>query len=353
MWTLSGADVAPLALGAALLGSGGGGRTATANQAARQALEQHGSVPVLLPTELDPDDWVVPIGLVGSVTVFEEKPPSGDEWRAVLAALERYAGHQVRPLMPFEAAGVNALLPIAAARATGRPLVDADLMGRAFPGLDQTTLTLNNLQVTPMALANEQGWVAVIDRVNPFQAERLARSTVVTMGGWAAVGYAPQRAADVARCAIRRSISSAVRLGRQLQRRDLDGLLRTRGGRLLFRGKVVQVERDATASYGRGSIVLDHLTDPGRQLTVEFQNENLIAVELGRVVASVPDLICTLGVEDLGAVTTEEFQYGLELNVVRMPCPPNWRTPAGLGLVGPSAFGYRTPYVVGAVDGSG
>lgn len=346
MWSLSAEDVAPLAAGAAVLGSGGGGSTSVAREVAARALSTAGPLPVLSLAELDGDDLVAPLGLVGSVTVFEEKPPSGQEWRVLLEAVERYVGRRVRALMPFEAAGVNALLPVAAASHTHRPLVDADVMGRAFPGLDQTVLTLNSLSTTPMVLANEQGAVTVVDRVNPFQAERLARAIVVTMGGWAVVAFAPQPASALLRHAIHGSMSRAVAWGRRVAHRDLDGLLHAGGGRSLFRGKVVEVERDPTTGYGRGSLVLEHLSDRSRQLTLEFQNENLVAVEQGEVLAVVPDLICTLRADDLTAVTTEQFQYGLDLEIIRIPCPTQWRTAAGLGLVGPSAFGYRTPYVV-------
>lgn len=346
MWFLTAAEVAPLAAGAAVLGSGGGGSTAVAGEVAAQALQVSGPVPVSRLPELAADDLVVPLGLVGAVTVFEEKPPSGDEWQVLIDAVEHYAGRRIRALMPFEAAGVNALLPVAAASQTGRPLVDADVMGRAFTGLDQTVLTLNALPATPMVLANEQGAITVIDRVNAFQAERLARAIVVTMGGWAVVAFAPQPAQALARHAIHGSMSRAVRYGQRVAHRDLSGLLQAAGGRSLFRGKVIEVERDTATGYGRGSLVLEHLNDRSRLLTVEFQNENLVAVEQGEVLAVVPDLICTLRVEDLTAVTTEQFKYGLELEIVRIPAPAQWRTTAGLGLVGPSAFGYRTPYVV-------
>ena len=346
MWSLSTEDVVPLAAGAAVLGSGGGGSTFAARDVAARALHLSGSVPVLRLSELEPDELVVPIGLVGSVTVLEEKPPSGEEWHVLMEVADHYAGERIRALVPFEAAGVNALLPVAAASQTGRPLTDADLMGRAFTGLDQTVLTLNTLATTPMVLANDHGAVTVIDRVDAFQAERLARAIVVTMGGWAVVAFAPQPAGALTRHAIHGSMARAVRYGRHVLRRDLAGLLAAGGGRSLFRGKVVEVERDVSTGYGRGSLVLEHLADRGRYLTVEFQNENLVAVERGRVLAVVPDLICTLHAEDLTAVTTEQFQYGLELEIVRIPCATQWRTAAGLGLVGPSAFGYRTPYVV-------
>ncbi len=354
MWKLSAEDIEPLALGAALLGSGGGGSTTVAARTAHRILQRCEPVSMVAPRELAPDSWIVPIGLVGSVTLFEEKLPSGQEWQQVIATLNRYSGISADALMPFEAAGVNALLPVAAAASLGLPLADADVMGRAFPGLDQTMLTLNNLPVAPMALCNEQGMTAVLDRVNPYQAERLARSTVVTMGGWAIVAFAPQRASDMARCAIHQSMARVLRFGRRLRQRDLAGLLYAGAGRSLFRGKVIQVERTVADGYGRGSVVLEHLGDPERLLAVEFQNENLIAIEDGRVRASVPDLICTLETDNLASVNTEQLRYGLELDVIRFPCPPTWRTTSGLGLVGPRAFGYRVPYVlpgaVGAED---
>jgi DUF917 family protein len=337
-------DMEALAVGAALMGGGGGGSTAAATVIAERALRLSGPLLVLEARELPPDSVAVPLGLIGSVTVFEEKPAAGTEAVRAIRALERYTGVRIGSVLAFEAAGVNALIPVIAAATLGLPLVDADGMGRAFPQLDQTVFTLHNLPVSPMVLADEKETVELLDGVDPSLAEHLARSSVVAMGGWALLAFAPQRAPDLVTCAIPGTIGKALALGRDLRRGDLRSIFAHHGGCRLFRGRVVEVERHPHGSFGGGSAVLQHREDHQRFARLEFQNENLLLIEDGDVRASVPDMICLLHPGHGLPLTSEDLRFGLELEAVALPCAPAWRTPAGLDLVGPRAFGYDVPY---------
>lgn len=65
-------------------------------------------------------------------------------------------------------------------------------------------------------------------------------------------------------------------------------------------GKVVDVQRQTTQGFARGRLLLEGSgAFAGRTLTVDFQNENLLAVEGPgeRLLASVPDLICCVEAE--------------------------------------------------------
>ena len=78
---------------------------------------------------------------------------------------------------------------------------------------------------------------------------------------------------------------------------------------------------------------------------VRFQNENLVLMCDGAVVASVPDLITILDGDTGAAITTENLRYGFRVDVIGIACKPIWRTPAGLALAGPSHWGYQIDYV--------
>jgi hypothetical protein len=45
------------------------------------------------------------------------------------------------------------------------------------------------------------------------------------------------------------------------------------------------------------------------------------------------------------AIQTERVRYGQRVSVIAFPCDPIWRTPAGLELADPRAFGYDLDYV--------
>ena len=72
------------------------------------------------------------------------------------------------------------------------------------------------------------------------------------------------------------------------------------GGVRLIDGKVVDVERRTTGGFARGTRDWSRAAgaDAGRLLRLEIQNENLVALEDGGVLASVPDLITARGRHD-------------------------------------------------------
>ena len=126
----------------------------------------------------------------------------------------------------------------------------------------------------------------------------------------------------------------------------IEAVLNVTNGFRLFRGKVVDVERKTDGMFVRGRAVVDGLDqDKGSQLIIEFPNENLIALRDGQPVTTSPDLIMSLDMESGSPVTTEGLKYGARIVVVGMPCAPQWRTPEGLAVVGPRAFGYDIDYV--------
>ena len=111
-------------------------------------------------------------------------------------------------------------------------------------------------------------------------------------------------------------------------------------------GKISDVERRTTKGFVRGSVVVEGLgDDSGRLIRLELQNENLVALEQGRVRASVPDLITVLDSETAEAIATERVRYGQRVTVIALRCDPVWRTERGLQPAGPRAFGYDFDYV--------
>jgi len=76
-----------------------------------------------------------------------------------------------------------------------------------------------------------------------------------------------------------------------------------------------------------------------------LQNENLVALERGRVLASVPDLITVLDSETADAIATESIRYGQRVTVIAFACDPVWRTERGIAVAGPRAFDYEFDYV--------
>ncbi|MEI7745828.1 MAG: DUF917 family protein, partial [Chloroflexota bacterium] len=69
-------DIDDLALGATLLGTGGGGDAHIAKLMVKQAIRDHGPVRIMEPSELPADGLVVTAAIIGAPTVILEKIPS-------------------------------------------------------------------------------------------------------------------------------------------------------------------------------------------------------------------------------------------------------------------------------------
>lgn len=343
--------VEDLALGATVLGTGGGGDPYLGKLMALQAIEERGPVRMIGLQDLPNEGLVLPVAMMGAPTVLVEKVPSGKEIEAVVRTVERRLGRPAVAVMSAEAGGVNSTIPVAAAAELSLPLLDADGMGRAFPEIPMSTMNLAGISATPMAVADDKGNMALLETVDNAWTERLSRTATVEMGGSSIIALYPMSVAEASRGVIPGTISRAIAIGCALRRsrhegRDaLSALLQITGGRQLFHGKVVDVLRRTTGGFARGVATVDGLGgDAGSVLRIEFQNEHLVALRDGVPLASVPDLITVLDTESHTPVTTEGIQYGQRVTVVAIPCPTVWRSEAALALVGPRAFGYDFDY---------
>jgi len=344
---LAEADVEEIAVGAAILGTGGGGNPYVGKLLAQEAIRRHGPVEVVSLAELPDGARVVFSAMMGAPTVMVEKLPRGEELVRAFEALQSRLAGSITHVVPAEVGGINSTLPIAAAARLGLPLVDADGMGRAFPEVQMVTPTIYGISATPMALADEKGNVAVIETVDNHWTERISRSITIDFGCTALIALYPMTGLQARRSLIPGTLGLAAELGRLLRAgRGIEGLLSRLRGRMLFAGKVADVERRTVGGFARGRARIEGTgADAGSTLVVDFQNEHLVAARDGALLATVPDLIIVLDFETGEPITTEELRYGFRVAVVGAPCDARWRSEAGLALVGPRYFGYEVDYV--------
>lgn len=342
------ADLDAVEIGAAILGTGGGGNPYIGKWRCRQELRKGNEINVIPLDELPDDALVVSLGGIGAPVVGVEKIERGDECLQALRALEQEFDCKIDALISSEIGGANAMEPMLTAAQAGIPVVDGDGMGRAFPEMQMCTWSIYGHKSTPAAMADEKDNVVVIRNTrDEFWVETIARATVVSMGAAAAIAMAPMRGEFVKKTAVPHTVTQAFSLGNAVlsaQKQNLDPVetvLKHEKGRLLMTGKIVDLERHLKGGFARGHIALEGFGNfQGEKGKIAIQNEFLVFWRNDEMEVCVPDLIVVLDADTGFPITTEVLRYGQRIAVLALPCHELLRTPKALEIVGPAAFGY-------------
>ncbi len=299
--------------------------------------------------------------MTGAPTVCNEKIIGDEVGGRLIEAVEAVWGRRAACLMPIEIGGTNGLLPIAWAARASRPVLDADGMGRAFPELFHETFHIFGVSGTPMVITNDHGDQTLIETHDNYMMEWLARGITIRMGGVAYIAEYPMDGATAKRSSIAGTLGVGLMIGRALREareRHIDPfahLIATLDrtsyspALVIFAGKIVEVFRRTAEGFAKGTVRIQEL-DGGiggepRLLSIDFQNENLIARVSDDVLAVVPNLICILDIETVEPITTEELRYGQRVKVMAVSVPEIMRTPEALEVWGPRHFGFDHDFI--------
>src|SRR5271169_5265744 len=250
-YVLEEADLLPLSLGAALLGTGGGGNPYVGMLRARELLRKGASVEILPLEAIGDDDWIGSVGGIGAPVVSVEKIKQGQECLRALRGVEEAIGFRVSALISEEMGGSNSIEPILTAAYAGLPVLDGDGMGRAFPEVQMSTFFIYGLDPSPGAIADDKGNVVIFKTVvDMYWLERFARHIAVDMGAGAGFATAPMPGSYVKKFAVPGTLTQALEVGRTIldaraRRLDVVGrILERTGATLFFTGKVADVRRE-------------------------------------------------------------------------------------------------------------
>ncbi len=347
-YTITPDDLEALAVGAWILGTGGGGSTYIGLLNMRRLYADGTRVALIDPAALADDDLVAVVSNMGAPLVGQERLGDPKSVARAVTMMEEYLGRPFRAIMSLEIGGSNGMQPLMAAAQLDKPVVDADCMGRAFPEAQMTSFAIGDLRPYPLALCDPRGIEVVVKEVPSWKwMERISRKVCVEVGSIAATCKAPRTGQEVKEWGIPYTTSQAIGLGRcvlaaQQEHRDpITAVLEHAHGKKLFSGKITDVARRTTEGFLRGQATIAGLDeDKNRELTINFQNEFVIAQEGENVIATTPDLICVLDSQSGEGIGTETIRYGQRVTVIALPAPAVLTTPKGLAHVGPRAFGY-------------
>jgi DUF917 family protein len=379
VWYISPVDVALIASGTGVLGTGGGGSSYLMALYTLDCLRKGGQGTMrLIPLESLKDNDVCVFGSgYGAPSVSDERISAGTDVFASIDAVNTIMGIQdFHGIVADEIGGGNGLITFPTSAKYDRPVIDCDLMGRAYPTLEHGTPYVYGQPILPVATADCKGNSSVVVTAESnARIENLIRQTCIEMGNATAAAGRPLSGEVIKKYAVPNTVSQAwylgraVHLARQSKLDFIDAIASITPVTELYVGKIVDVSRDISRGYTVGKCVIAPLsadeqedtlvsksTEGGkatesRYMVIPFQNEFLSAglvdaktyLETGsadkeEIICVVPDLISILG-SDGEALGSPELRYGLKVRVIGMPASPLWTgSREALRVGGPEFF---------------
>jgi len=112
MWYMTDERLESIAVGAGILGTGGGGNPYRGKLIVRRQLREGRRVAIVAPEEVPDDAFVVSVGGMGAPVIGIERIIRGDEALCALRALEEATGRRFDYVIPGEVGGGNSTIPM-------------------------------------------------------------------------------------------------------------------------------------------------------------------------------------------------------------------------------------------------
>ncbi|KAG2378730.1 hypothetical protein C9374_007878 [Naegleria lovaniensis] len=373
-WILTPTDVDYLEIGSGIISSGGGGSPRLASIVARNLIRKchhnnnsdhskHHPIKIIQPQDLSPDAFVLPLAVMGAPLVLSEKF-FVEEFVKAIETMKNMTNKKIEALFCAEIGGSNSITPLLVSAWTGIPVVDADGMGRALPELQMISYLIYGGNHVPAMLCDDKSNHVIVSSTNPrkpFKSlEELFRPVVVSLGSMCGLLMAPISKEQVLKYTVKNSYSGIWRIGKSVSMArhnfmdPVKSIFQAHQGKLIFVGKIVDVDRKTTSGFNVGKCVLQGNSEfQNMKCEIDFQNEFLVATLLSTeesretttarqrtVLGSVPDIIAVVDSQTGLAIQTEELRFGFRVSVLCLACPDLYQTEQALKVVGPKAFGY-------------
>src|SRR5213082_224671 len=211
-------DMECLAVGAWILGTGGRSHHYLGLLNMSRLYREGHRVELMSSFDLDDEDRVAVVSNMGAPLVGQERLADSRNIARAVAMQEEYSGVKFRAVMSLEIGGGNGIQPLMAAAHLGLPVVDADLMGRAYPEAQMTSVAVGDLRPYPCTLYDPRGIEAVVTKVPTWKwMERASRKVCVEMGSIASTCKAPRTGSEVKEWGIHFTTSKAIGIGRRVR----------------------------------------------------------------------------------------------------------------------------------------
>lgn len=348
-------------LGAAILGTGGGGSLNEGIKLIDKAFDEGFKFNLANLDEI-PDDVLVgtPYGC-GSISPLtpaqiEEysKLPKIDTTAEVAAVkvMEKFYGESFYGLVATELGGMNTAVALEASSRLNKPLIDADPAGRSVPCLQHSTYYLNDIPIFPLSIANSFGDEMIITKsISDERAEALTRAAAVASFNHVGVVDHPNRWSALKDTLLNNTISLCLSIGqtaRESQRKNENfaySIVDKFNGYILFKGVIEKANWEDKDGFTFGNYYIKGLEHyEGKEMRIKFQNENIISWINNEIYITVPDSINIVDDEKNMPLLNPYGKEGMKVTVFGLKAFDEWRSEKGLDVFGPKFFKYDIEY---------
>lgn len=320
--------------GAAIFSAGGGGSPKVGYEIVERLHEDNIEVKLVNPMEIPDNALIVNFACVGATSQV-----GYDSEAAVrtLQTLEEYVKQKFFAVIPVELGGFNTLAAVDVAARHRIPIVDADGAGRAVPEVHLKVYTIDDIPLTPMAVADlhAKNMVIVKETLDSKAAERIARALAAE---WNHSAYTARRiltGRQAKTSPVVYTLSKSIELGKLLREAEnpLEALLRETGGFKLFEGMVSKIEKETKIGFTWITLWLQGINAyEGLRFEMKAKNEILVAYKNDKLAAIAPDIITPINPKTAKCITAEKIKKNDRLVILGLPAPQKWRTNKGLEL---------------------
>ncbi len=346
-----------------MLGVGGGGNPEEGLRSLNSLLEAGKDLTLESVDDLGEDDIIASPYFVGSVapnSKNKQKVQSSrgrtmnDSIARAFTLLENKLGKKISATIASEIGGGNTAASLAIAANVGIPMIDGDLMGRAGPELNQSTLHIFGFPMSPSAIVSDSGNEIILNSYAGIDDyESIARHVSVVSGGHAAVVDSPLDKRKAEQCTVRNTISKCISIGKARRLAASSGHDPIRAvaqnlsnGRKIFEGTVSQYSWKDDAGFLKGEC---YVQGSGQWSTSTLKswimNEHIMCWIDDKPAVMPPDLIAFLAPKTGKAITNTYLAEGTEVSVLGSSIDNIWRQPKGLEFFGPRHFGLDYDYL--------
>ncbi|AOL17461.1 hypothetical protein BFU36_12885 [Sulfolobus sp. A20] len=336
MYKVSERDIYYLAIGSSVLGSGGGGNPFLGYEILKTKMKELNRHELYYEQGIADNDFIIGVGGMGSPWVGIEKIPAGTEYFKAYECLSKFLKREASKITSIEIGGINSVVPFIASLLANKPLVDGDLEGRAFPELYMTTSHFYGINATPMCIVDERGNQVILDSVDNYYAEKIARSITVRFGGRGYIAIYPMNGESYIKSAILGSISLSIDIGKILNTEGLDSMLDFVKGRILFHGKVVDVRRINLPGFNSAIVTIEGLEEYKDYMAKLYvKNEYLLFEVNNNIISIAPNIINLVDYKNK-IITSDMIKYGIRVRVIGIPVSSKWREVGGEEVISKS-----------------